>query len=133
MKKLLLSLFFGITSAVCFADETPDYLTVRFDDGRCASYKLDGLKLLFSDTQGITVVSPGADDEKFPVMGIEAFAFTTTDLTAIEAAPVVDEDDAMVFSTDGRLVARGKDALRNLSPGIYVVKAAGQTKKISVR
>ncbi len=133
MKKLLLFLALGLVGGVCFADDTYEYFTVRHTDGACESYKIDGLKLLFSDVDGITVVSPGKDDAVFPAMYVDALLFTATDLTAIESVVAVDEDEAEVYTIDGRLVAKGRDARAGLAAGVYIVKTGNKSTKISVR
>ncbi len=132
MKKLFFILALGLMGASGFAEDTYEYFTVRYADGACVSYKIDGLKLLF-DAEGITVAEPGREFEYHPAVNVESLLFTATDLTAIDKVVVEDAEDTEVYTIDGRLVAKGRDARQGLSAGVYIMKSGNKSTKISVR
>ncbi len=131
MKKLLLTVFLGLAATFAYADNAFEYFTLELPNGEKVSYRLDGLKFTFSET-AIIVHTDGVT-QNFPVNDVQSLYYTASDLTAIESAPLLDKGNISVYTTDGRLVAKGKDAKHGLTPGIYIVKAVNHTYKISVR
>ena len=129
MKKLffLLTFLFG-TMAVHAEDYT--YLTFETTDGAKISVEISSLNLSFSGTNLI------AGEKTFAHSNLSKMYFSSSnETTGIKSLTDEElENNTEVYDLNGRqLKLSNTQKLKNLPPGVYVVKSKSGTYKIAVK
>ena len=135
MKKRFPFLIFACLSGVMAHADTYPYLSFQKADGTVVSMDAESLTMTFSD--GKLVVSNGSDAQTFTVAELSAMYFSAADATAIKDVSITASDGAVeAFDLQGVSLGKYSD-IRSLKEkvkaGVYVVKANGKTRKITIK
>ena len=130
MKKIVVLWAILLGSLVAKADDVAyPYLTFEATDGAKVSVSVASLTLTVS---GTTLT---AGSETFTLTNLSKMYFTADDeSTDIRSLSVADTDEVVgIYDLKGRLVATDRAAFGQLPKGVYVVRTASGTYKLSAK
>ncbi len=129
MKKLLFLLTFLLGTAAVHA-ENYTYLTFETTDGAKISVEVSSLNISFSGTNLI------AGEQTFALSNLSKMYFSSSnETTGIKSLTDEElENITEVYDLNGRqLKLSNTQELKNLPPGVYVIKGKSGTYKIAVK
>lgn len=130
MKKLTMLLFLAAMAVSALADDYA-YLSFADTDGSVQSFTAQGTEITFSG--GNAIVTSGSASATIALSSLAGMSFSNDAGTvALQQLSTQTSDTYEVWSVSGVFVGRftSRDALQQLTHGIYVVRNNGKTQKM---